>query len=171
MVSKNGTKTATFPDIGLSGEDHQAVVNVLRSVLADEHILYIKLRKFHWNVKGPQFRALHETFEEQYAALETAIDEVAERIVQYGADAPGTLTEFIDHSRLGEAPGEIPSAHDMVTAIVQDHEALVRYLRDDSNRVGETHNDLAAQDFLLGLLQAHQQQAWMLRALTEGEMV
>jgi starvation-inducible DNA-binding protein len=171
MASKNGTKKATFPDIGLSADAFKGVVNVLRTVLADEHVLYIKLRKFHWNVTGPQFHSLHVTFEEQYTALALTIDEIAERIVQYGAEAPGTLTEFIDHARLSESPGEVPSAHDMVAAAVEDHQAMVRYLRDDIDKVGEEFEDVAAEDFLTGLLQVHQKQAWMLRALVEGEMV
>ncbi|MBZ0296559.1 MAG: DNA starvation/stationary phase protection protein [Anaerolineae bacterium] len=165
------TKQMQVPELGLKAADQKSVVQVLRTVLADEHLLYIKLRKYHWNVTGPQFFSLHELFEQQYKAIEEIIDEVAERIVQYGADAPGTLQEFQEESRLKEHPGKIPDAHDMVADIVADHEAMVRHLRDDVEVVGEEHEDVGAEDFLTGLLQKHQKQAWMARAMISGKQV
>lgn len=164
-------KEMQIPDLGLNVDDQQSVVRVLRTVLADEHLLYIKLRKYHWNVTGPQFLQLHELFEQQYKALEASIDEIAERIVQYGASAPGTLQEFQKETRLSEHPGEIPEAHDMVADIAADHEAMVRHLRDDVEMVGEDHGDIGAEDLLTGLLQKHQKQAWMTRAFISGKQI
>jgi len=171
MASKNGSKTAEYPNLGLSEKAYKGVVNVLRTVLADEHVFYIKLRKFHWNVKGPQFRSLHELLEEQYTVVAETIDEIAERIVQYGATAPGTMAEFLDYARLSEASGDTPNAHEIVAASVDDHEALIRHLRKDIKAVGEEYGDVGAEDFLTGLLQQHQKQAWLLRAMIEGETV
>jgi starvation-inducible DNA-binding protein len=166
------TKTKTSqPDLGLSPTQQAGVVQVLSAALADAHVLYIKLRKFHWNVRGAQFLTLHELFERQYNELADAIDEIAELIVQYGAPAPGTLDEFKQAARLSEAPGKLPSAHDMVAEIVADHEAMVRQLREDAEAVGEELKDLAGQDFLIGLLQKHQKQAWLARAMLDGQSV
>ena len=151
------------PDIGLSDKNRDGVVDTLRVVLADAHVLYIKLRKYHWNVTGPQFFSLHELFEQQYTALASSIDEIAERIVQYGAFAPGTLEEFKATARLEETPGKVPEARTMVEDIVNDHEAAVRHLREDIETVGKKYGDVGAEDFLIALLQAHQQQAWMAR--------
>jgi starvation-inducible DNA-binding protein len=53
----------------------------------------------------------------------------------------------------------------MVEHIVADHEAVVRNLRDDIKTVGEECDDVAAEDFLTGLLQDHQKFAWMARAM------
>ena len=163
------TKDREYPDLGLSTDAHQGVIDVLSTILADEHILYLKLRKYHWNVTGPRFHSLHVTFEEQYTALATTIDEIAERIVQYGAPAPGTFSEFKDMARLNEKPGNVPDANTMILNIVEDHETLVRHLRDDIETVSEKFEDVGAEDFLTGLLQSHQEQAWMLRAMVEND--
>jgi starvation-inducible DNA-binding protein len=171
MASKNGTKTANYPDLGLSEKAYKGVVNILRTLLADEHVFYIKLRNFHWNVKGAQFRALHEILEEQYTAAADTIDEIAERIVQYGATAPGTMAEFLDYARLSESSGDVPSAHDIVAKSVADHEALIRYMRKDIKAIGDDYEDVGAEDLLTGLLQQHQKQAWMLRAMLEGDHI
>jgi starvation-inducible DNA-binding protein len=155
------------PDIGLDAETHNAVTGILATLLADEFVLYTKLRKYHWNVTGPAFHALHTMFEEQYEDLAEVIDDVAERLRAYGVKAPGTLAEFQEKTRLSEHPGENPTARNMVVDIVADHEALVRFLRQDIEAVDE-HDDDGAEDFLTGLLQKHQEHAWMLRAMLEG---
>lgn len=38
-------------DIGISAANLKKVHN-LNAVLADGNVLYLKLRKFHWNLKG-----------------------------------------------------------------------------------------------------------------------
>jgi len=60
-------------------------------LLADEHILYVKTRKYHWNVVGELFHSLHNLFEEQYTILADRIDAIAERIRALGPPAIGTL--------------------------------------------------------------------------------
>lgn len=167
--TSNSSKASTNgkPQLGLTEKQREGVVSTLCTVLADSHVLYIKLRKFHWNVKGPQFHALHELFEQQYTSMALAIDEIAERIVQYGVSAPGTMKEFIGMARLKEnsTDGLSIEADTMVEQIVADHEAVVRSLREDIKTVGEDCEDVGAEDFLTGLLQDHQKFAWMARAM------
>jgi len=158
------TKTVQNPNLGLSEDVMQQAVEILATMLADEYVLRTKLRKYHWNVTGPQFHALHEFFEEQYELLAEVIDKVAERLRTYGEFAPGTLKEFIDLTRLSEAPGEVPDADEMVTNIVSDHEAMVRNLREDIETAAEKLNDVGLEDFLTANLQEHQEMAWMLRS-------
>lgn len=170
----NGTPQTTLhtPDLGLSDSARQGIVDTLRVVLADEHLLYIRLRNYHWNVTGPQFHALHEMYEEQYETIEDVIDDVAERIRTYGDFAPGTLREFVGLSRFDEKPGTYPDALVMTAELAEFHEAMVRHLRDDVARVGtDGLGDVGAEDFLTGMLQQHQEMAWMLRAFIQGQQI
>jgi starvation-inducible DNA-binding protein len=174
-ATANGTKTkataVTYPNIGLSAEAQAGVVKILNTVLADEFVLYTRLRKYHWNVTGPEFFSLHAVFEKQYTAIEQTIDIVAERIRTYGVFAPGTLDEFKQHARLKEQPGVNPDAQQMVEDIVNDHEAMVRSLREDIETIDDNYDDVGAEDLLTGLMQDHQTQAWMLRSLLQGKSV
>lgn len=161
------TVTTANPEIGLTDAERIGVVDTLRTVLADEYVLYTRLRNAHWNVTGPSFHALHEMYEEQYEAIEEIIDDVAERVRTYGEYAPGTMREFIELARLGENPGHYPDAMTMTAELMAFHEAMVRNLRIDVNRVGSELEDVGAEDFLTGLLQQHQEYAWMLRAFIQ----
>jgi starvation-inducible DNA-binding protein len=153
-----------YPKIGLSEEQRAGVTRILNIVLADEYVLYTKTRNFHWNVVGPHFHALHKFFDEQYTRLDTAIDEVAERVRAVGGNAIGTLAELREHARLSEAPGEYPDARGMVLTLLADHEGLAECLRHDLEEAGERYGDVGTNDFLTGLLEQHETMAWMLRA-------
>lgn len=161
------TKTASTPDIGLSAANVQGVVALLSRLLADEHVLYTRLRNYHWNVVGMAFGPLHAMFQDQYEALADDIDDIAERIRMIGAPAPGTMTEFLQLATLAERPGELPDDRTMVANLVADHEAIVRHLRKDLRAADEQYDDMGTSDFLTGLLEKHEKWAWLLRAHIE----
>lgn len=154
-------------EIGLPGQAREEVGRILNKLLADEHVLYIKTRNYHWNVVGPQFRTLHEFFEEQYKILAPIIDDIAERSRSVGTLAAGTMAEYTEQARLQEEPGVRPDSGTMIKNLLDDHEAMVRQLRQDVERCDDEINDQGTADFLTGLMEQHEEQAWMLRALLE----
>jgi starvation-inducible DNA-binding protein len=156
-------------NIGLAEQDRKDVVNILNTVLSDEYVLYTKTRNYHWNVTGPQFNDLHAFFETQYTQLNGVIDEVAERARALDGRAFGTLTEFGQHTRLGEQPNSSPSAREMVANLLQDHETVIRHLRVDLDTCAVRYHDSGTSDFLTGLMEQHEKMAWMLRAMLHGE--
>lgn len=151
------------PNLGITAKNLNAVNEVLNKVLADGNILYIKLRKFHWNLSGDNFMELHELFEAQYNAVAIAIDEVAERISTLGGVAIGTSIEFAKMSQLKETPGKIPTVQEMLRELVGDHESIVKALRKNLDTVEEKYGDAGTSDFLNGLMQEHEKMAWKLR--------
>lgn len=155
-------------NLGLDQSANQGVANLLCQALADEFTFYTKLRKYHWNVTGPDFFALHEAFEEQYTEVEANIDEIAEYIRTYGVFSPGTLEEFRQMTTLEESPGTVPSAHDMVADIVSDHEKIIQNLREMVEKCENQYEDAAAADILTGYITEHQKAAWMMRAFLQG---
>lgn len=151
-------------NIGLKDAGRKATVDILNRLLADEVTLYVKTRNFHWNVEGSQFSELHKFFESQYDEIDEIMDEVAERARALGGYASGSLGEFVKNARLKEAKGGKRAASDMLAELLEDHEALVRSLREESETVGEKHGDAGTEDFLVGLMEQHEKMAWMLRA-------
>lgn len=167
MAEANKQVTSIKPDLGLSDEAVAKTIEHLQQVLADEHVLYMRLRNFHWNVTGEKFISLHELFEEQYNGINDEIDEIAERVRAHGGYAMGTLQEMLEHTRLEETPANYPPARDMIATLAADHEAMVRYLR-DAIEVMDDIDNVGTEDYFTGLMQKHQNMAWMLRAHLEG---
>jgi starvation-inducible DNA-binding protein len=154
-------------NIGLTDPQRAGVIDILNTILADEYVLYTKTRNFHWNVVGPQFNDLHKFFEAQYTELNVIVDDVAERARALGGEAAGSLAEFTKRARLGEQPGKSLPARAMLSALLADHEALIRHLRTDLEVCAEKHHDAGTNDFLTGLMEQHEKMAWMLRAFVE----
>jgi starvation-inducible DNA-binding protein len=151
------------PDIGIQDAARDAVARILNTLLADEFVLYVKTRRFHWNVTGPQFSELHKFFEAQYEEIDEIIDEVAERARAVDKVAAGSLREYVEGTRLDEQSGHNPAAQDMLAALLADQESIIRNLRLDADTVGQA-GDAGTEDFLIGLMAQHEKMAWMLRA-------
>ena len=156
-------------NIGLSEEQRHGVVDLLNTDLADLYLLLIKTKKYHWDVIGPQFRTLHTLWEEHYNQLTINIDETAERVRQLGGYPLGTAAGFVQYSTIKEHPNDLPSANEMVARLVQDHEQVIRNLRNHVDQCGEKYHDEGTADFLTGLMEQHEEMAWMLRSFLEGE--
>ncbi|MCK8782754.1 DNA starvation/stationary phase protection protein, partial [Rhizobium sp. NTR19] len=117
-------------NIGLTEEQRQGVINLLNQDLADAYLLLVKTKKYHWDVVGPQFRSLHQLWEEHYQTLTLNIDALAERIRALGGYPVGTLEGFLKIASLKEHAGNVPTATGMVSNLVNDHEQVIRNLRD-----------------------------------------
>jgi len=145
--------------LGITDENVKKSVNMLSIALADEMTLYVKTRKFHWNVSGQSFMELHKLFEAQYTQLEAIIDEIAERISKLGSNTIGTMDEFSKITRLKEAPGKYPAQKDMLKELLADHESIILELRKDV----EVDSDVGTTDYFTKLIQDHETIAWTLR--------
>ena len=158
-------------NIGLTEKQIQGVTELLNQDLADFYLLLIKTKKYHWDVIGPQFLTLHEMWQEQYETLTKNIDACAERIRALGAYPLGTAESFLKHTSLQEHPGDLPTATEMVKRLVIDHEQIIRNLRQHIDLCSEEFHDEGNADFLTGLMEQHEEMAWMLRSFIEGEAI
>ncbi len=152
-----------IPKIGITEIHLQRSIDLLSVVLSDEMTLYIKTRKFHWNVAGESFMELHKLFESQYSELEVVIDEVAERISKLGGKTIGTMNEFTLLTRIVEHPNKYPVQKAMILELLTDHEILIAELRKDIDICTDENHDLGTAALLTGILQQHETIAWTLR--------
>lgn len=158
-------------NIGLSEEQRQGVVDLLNHDLSDAYLLLIKTKKYHWDVVGPQFRSLHTLWEEHYETLTENIDAIAERVRMLGGYPVGTAEGFLKCASIKEDAGTLPSAYGMVENLVADHEQIIRNLRDHVDQCSENYHDEGTADFLTGLMEGHEEMAWMLRSFIEGQAI
>src|SRR5262245_47857059 len=93
------------------------VVGLLNQRLADCIDLQAQCKQAHWNVKGPSFIALHKLFDEINEEVEEYVDLIAERIVQLGGVAEGTVGVVAERSTLVDYPISIVSGAEHVAAL------------------------------------------------------
>ncbi len=141
------------------------VVNKLSVLLADTYALYLKTQNYHWHVRGPQFKSLHELFEMQYQELAEAVDEVAERLLIMGHKAPATFKEF-EHLKTIKDGVSSSNANQMVTELATDHAILVRDLN-QSMALAQKMGDEGTINLLANRISAHEKARWMLSASSD----
>ncbi|HTM92320.1 MAG TPA: DNA starvation/stationary phase protection protein [Flavisolibacter sp.] len=151
-------------EIGIKSANASEIAKSLNRLLADEHVLYIKTRKAHWNVEGPDFLTIHLFFEEQYKLLEQIIDDIAERIRTIGHYAEATLVGFLAETHLSEETREKNNSAGFIKLLLGDHETIIIHLRENIERYNDEWKDAGSSDFITGLMKKHEKMAWMLRA-------
>jgi starvation-inducible DNA-binding protein len=156
-------------NIGLNDDTRLEVGQMLNLLLADEYVLYVTTRDYHWNVTGPEFPSLHKQFETQYEQVADWIDQVAERARAIGVGALGNWSDLTKAARSSADPGVGLPAEHMLAELLALHEELIVQLRSDSKACAEQFNDAGTSDFLTGLMEQHEKAAWMLRAQLENE--
>ncbi len=152
-------------NIGLTPDQLKGSVAILNQLLSDEFALYVKARKYHWNVTGMQFHDLHKFFESIYEDLDVIVDDIAERTRALGAFAPGTLSEFLKTTKIKENPGEVPAHAEMVKDLLEDHEQIIQDTDLYIKKVTEELEDVGTADFLTGIMERQTKTAWMLRSM------
>lgn len=106
----------------------QHTAKQLSVVLANTYALYLKTQNYHWHVQGPNFKSLHELFEEQYTDLAIAIDNIAERVVILGSKAPATFSQFNELKTISDGNPDAP-ADQMLQELTADQDAVIESLQ------------------------------------------
>src|SRR6266568_9439026 len=91
----------------LKEDARKRLAQSLNARLADGLDLHSQIQVAHWNIKGPQFAALHPLFETFAVSLANHNDTFAERAVTLGAKAYGTARHVAKASKLPDYPQEV----------------------------------------------------------------
>ena len=95
----------------------RAMIDLLNQQLADVLDLGLQAKQAHWNVKGPYFIGLHELFDKVAEELEAFTDDIAERAVELGGVALGTIQVVAKESRLPVYPLDLAAGRAHVAAL------------------------------------------------------
>jgi starvation-inducible DNA-binding protein len=143
-------------------------LNVLANQgLADAVDLQMQLKQAHWNVKGPHFIGLHELFDKIDEAVESYVDLIAERIVQLGGIAEGTVRVAAGRSRLEEYPLVIADGRAHVEAVSKALSTFGREARATINQANEL-DDADTADIFTEISRGIDKWLWFVEAHTQA---
>ena len=139
------------------------LVELLNSRLVSAIDLQTQAKQAHWNVKGPQFIALHELFDKVAEMAEEAVDEIAERAVQLGGVARGTARIVAKESALKEYALEAVSGTEHVEALSSAIAAFGSQVR-GAIALADELGDAGTADLFTALSQEADKQLWFVEA-------
>ena len=164
--SKPEKKSALHTRNSLPEKTRIQVATLLQERLADSIDLMMQAKQAHWNVKGPHFMALHQLFDKVYTETGEYVDLIAERIVQLGGIAEGTVRVAAKTSSLPEYPLDITSGAKHVGELahaIAFYGELVRTAIDQATELGDADTaDIFTEisrgaDTNLWFVEAHEQ--------------
>lgn len=120
---------------------------LLNTRLADSVDLMHQAKQAHWNVKGPSFIALHKLFDEIVDEAEEWMDLMAERVVQLGGIAEGSVRVAAKRSTLKEYPLDISAEREHVEALSAALAAYGKSVRHAIDQADELHDKDSADLF------------------------
>jgi starvation-inducible DNA-binding protein len=144
--------------------DERIELNMLMNLrLASAIDLQLQMKQAHWNVKGPSFIGLHKLFDEIDEAVEFYVDNIAERIVQLGGIAEGTVRLAASRSRLEEYPHTLSEGMAHVHAVSR---ALSTFGQEARATIGEAEelNDADTADLFTEISRGIDKWLWFVEA-------
>jgi starvation-inducible DNA-binding protein len=150
----------------LSEKARTEIAETLNARLADGLDLHSQIKVAHWNVKGPQFAALHPLFETFAVGLAGFNDTIAERAVTLGAKAYGTARHVAKTSKVPEYPQDTTRDMEHVKLLVERFETYLTGLR-ESRAIADRTGDTDTEDMLTLVITEFEKNSWFLRASLE----
>lgn len=141
----------------------EQLVGLLNARLADAIDLHSQAKQAHWNVKGPSFIALHELFDTIAGEVTVYVDDIAERVVQLGGTAQGTVGVVAKASTLRKYPTHITdgAAHaDALSDAMASFGKTVRAAIDAAAALG----DADTADLFTGISRGIDKSLWFVEA-------
>jgi starvation-inducible DNA-binding protein len=139
------------------------IVALLNQRLADAIDLQSQCKQAHWNVKGDNFIALHELFDKVNEDAEDYVDLIAERSVQLGGTAEGTVRMVAKRSLLSEYSAQGPNWKDHVEALSHALATFGEFARQGIESAN-TLNDADSADIFTEISRGVDKWLWMVEA-------
>ena len=153
--------------VDIKPKNRDAMVALLNQQLADTFDLYSQTKQAHWNVKGSDFIALHELFDDLAAGVLEFVDLIAERATALGGFATGTARMAAGASRLPEMPVALTDGREYLEAIAERFAHLAATSRAAIDTAGQ-HDDQGTADLFTEVSRALDKSLWFVEAHLQG---
>jgi starvation-inducible DNA-binding protein len=140
-----------------------AVVADLQREQANALVLYLNIKKYHWNTFGPLFRDIH-LFLDEYADLAVnQIDEFAERTFMIDGKSLGDPADYLPTSTIRASRGDL-SLRGMIEELVANADVIIAEMHRDADKATAA-GDIGTADLYTRLVQEHQKKRWFAKEI------
>lgn len=138
------------------------LIDQMKVVQATAFSLYLKAHNYHWNVTGPNFSEYHSFFGEFYETVWGSVDHIAEQTRTLDAYVPGSLSRFIELTKITDETGIIP-ADSMFRNLYNDNETFIKELN-IAHELAAAEKRYGLINFLEDRLDFHAKMHWQIRS-------
>jgi len=141
------------------------LMDAMKVYLATNFSFYLKLHFFHWNIEGSDFPQYHGFLDTLYNEVWEAHDAIAEHIRAIEGYAPGSLSRYLDMTKIKDQVEPIP-APEMIKMALADNNILLAAIK-TAYDAAEAAGEIGLSNFLQDRTDIHKKHGWMLRATSK----
>jgi len=141
-------------------------IEILNARLAEAIDIALLTKQAHWNIKGPHFIAVHEMLDTFRSDIDIHVDTIAERAVQLGGTAIGTVQSVAEATPLKPYPTDIYKTKDHLAALIERYALAANNARASIDETDEA-GDADAADILTAYSRTLDKALWFLEAHTQ----
>jgi starvation-inducible DNA-binding protein len=164
---KNGARDVLETPTDLDPSAVDEISAVLRELLADVFVLYLKTKNFHWHMSGPHFRGYHLLLDEQAGQIFDITDDIAERARKIGGTTLRSIGDIARHQRLKDNDKDFVDPKDMLAELSADNRVLTGSLR-AKYKICDKHQDVATTSLIETWIDQAERRTWFLTEALRG---
>lgn len=164
------SKINHYPTSNNTPDNTKAVsIETLNARLADLIDLALVTKQAHWNLKGINFIGVHEMLDGFRGGLDGFVDTVAERTVQLGGVALGTVQNVHRHTNCAPYPTDIYTVMDHIKALAERYGVVANKIREAIKAMAEA-GDEDTSDIFTEISRGLDKNLWFLEAHLQAEV-
>ena len=149
--------------VSLPENTRMQTIYLLNRMLGMSVDLRAQAKQAHWNVRGPNFFALHKLFDDAAEAIDGLADEIAERIGALGGVAGGTVQIAAKLASFMPYPAEITEEERHIDALAASLAIFARTTREAIETCDDI-GDVVTTDLLTGICREAEKQLWLVES-------
>ena len=146
------------------------LVNELKTLQANDFVMYSQAHGYHWNVEGMLFKELHAFFLEIYEDVYEQVDTISENILKLGEKAPFGAMQWLNNSTIKINDGLDLDPITMLKCLTETNAALIDQLKHVFD-VADMENEQGIANYIAERIDKHQFWNWQLTATLKTVVV
>lgn len=167
-MAKDSAKTSSgaLPGVDLAANTKKAMIELCNARLAEGLDLALFTKQAHWNIKGPNFIAIHLLLDDLRKDVDEHTDTIAERVAQLDGIAMGTVQAVAENTSLPPYPTNIRQIPDHLHALVERYAAVANAARKSIDQADDA-GDADTTDILTAYSRSLDKALWFLKSHLE----
>ena len=143
---------------------NKQLVEKINGYLANVGVGYIKLHNLHWNVVGPEFKAVHEYLEGLYDGFAEVLDAVAELLKMNDEMPLASLKDYLAVASIKELEAKDYGVKEVLEIVLADLKEM-KAEAEDIRKLADEEDAYDVVAMMEGDLEKYNKNIWFVKSM------
>ena len=143
---------------------NKQLVEKINGYLANVGVGYIKLHNLHWNVVGPEFKAVHEYLEGLYDGFAEVLDAVAELLKMNDEMPLASLKDYLAVASIKELEAKDYGVKEVLEIVLADLKEM-KAEAEDIRKLADEEDAYDVVAMMEGDLEKYNKNIWFIKSM------